>query len=268
MEKKIRVVIIEDVEDDLIWLKERIEETFSETVEIVGEARTVTKAIELFKTEKPDAALMDIKLIGGSAFDILEALKRKNVNLPKIALMSAYNDVEYREKAINEYQNTIVNFIRRPYVEDWEAKLGKAFDAISLAIESTPKPTTVTTPEVEPEPTPTPSVKPTFSIESISGETVRINHADIRYLEAKGHDKYIYLSHDEKEWHRLTKSMKECLEQYPCLVQVSKSHAINRDFFDKTGLDTHNNRAVLLKGMTKKIKIGDEFKNFKDKLKP
>jgi two-component system, LytTR family, response regulator len=262
MEKKIRIVIIEDIEDDRIWLRERIEETFSETVEIVGEAGSVTKAIELIKTTQPDAALMDIKLIGGNAFDILEALKRKNIKLPKIAFMTAFSDLEYREKAINDYQNVIVNFIRRPYVEDWEARLERAFDAISLALESSPKP------ETEPPP-PLVSVStevPTYSIERISGHHVRINHADICYLEADGHYEHIYLSNGKRL--HVNKSMEKCLKEYPSLIQISKSHAINKEFFEKTCFDEDRNLVVILKGIDKKLKIGEKYRNFIAELKP
>ena len=87
------IAIIEDevaIRKEVTWLLERAPD-----VKIVGYSTNVKDAIKLIDLQKPDIILMDIQLIDGTAFDILNELK----DIPEnIIFITAYN--QFAIKAI------------------------------------------------------------------------------------------------------------------------------------------------------------------------
>jgi len=87
------IAIIEDevaIRKEITWLLERAPD-----VKIVGYSTNVKDAIKLIDLQKPDIILMDIQLIDGTAFDILNGLK----DIPEnIIFITAYN--QFAIKAI------------------------------------------------------------------------------------------------------------------------------------------------------------------------
>jgi len=65
--------------DDSAPLRERLAARLVNlgTVEIVGDANDVQKAIEAFRTLKPDVVVLDIQMPGGSGFDVLKVVKKE-----------------------------------------------------------------------------------------------------------------------------------------------------------------------------------------------
>lgn len=95
-------------------------------IEIIGHADNVDDAFLLFQKYRPQTAFMDIKLIGGSAFQLLQRLQRSGLPIPAIVLVSAFP----REAvvALNEYREYVVHFIEKPYLENWEDTFRRAVD--------------------------------------------------------------------------------------------------------------------------------------------
>ncbi|RZM14593.1 MAG: response regulator [Pedobacter sp.] len=87
------IAIIEDevaIRKEITWLLERAPD-----VKIVGYSTNVKDAIKLIDLQKPDIIFMDIQLIDGTAFDILNGLK----DIPEnIIFITAYN--QFAIKAI------------------------------------------------------------------------------------------------------------------------------------------------------------------------
>ncbi len=68
-------------------------------VEIIGEAQDVPGAINLAQKLQPDIAILDINIPGGSGFDVLKELKKKNV---LVIILTSYSSPPFRQKAQKE----------------------------------------------------------------------------------------------------------------------------------------------------------------------
>lgn len=90
----IKAVIIEDEFNALNTLDKLIKYT-QKDIEVVAKIDNVTDAISFLKEETPDLVFLDIELIGGNAFQILEALESISF---KIIFTTAYD--EFAIKAI------------------------------------------------------------------------------------------------------------------------------------------------------------------------
>jgi DNA-binding NarL/FixJ family response regulator len=65
-------------------------------IEIVGHAHNANEAIELIKKSKPDVAILDIRMPGGSGIHVLEIIKLFNKNI-LIIMLTAYPFPQYRQ---------------------------------------------------------------------------------------------------------------------------------------------------------------------------
>ena len=90
----IKAIIIED-EFDLRELNRRLIQNNFNNIEVVGEADSVEGGIELIQKEKPDLVLMDIEIIGGTGFDILQRVIPYSF---KLVVITAFN--QFAIKAI------------------------------------------------------------------------------------------------------------------------------------------------------------------------
>ena len=105
----IQVVIIEDEFNAQNTLSKLLEYT-QKDIEIIAKIDSVDKAIQFLKTHTPDLVFMDIELIGGNAFSILDALK--NISF-KIIFTTAYDDF-----AIQAIRVDAVDYLLKPIDSD------------------------------------------------------------------------------------------------------------------------------------------------------
>lgn len=68
-------------------------------IDKIYEADNVPNAIELLNTIKPDISLIDIKMPGGSGFDVLKVAKQKEINSLSIMLTN-FTFKHYENKSI------------------------------------------------------------------------------------------------------------------------------------------------------------------------
>lgn len=73
---------------------------------------------------------MDIKLIGGDVFILLNKLRKSSIPIPKIVLVTSFP--EFAIKSLNEYRNCVVKYIMQPFLEDWESKFRDAIDTLMI----------------------------------------------------------------------------------------------------------------------------------------
>ena len=98
MSPMIKLLII----DDSSILRERLITLISEIkgINVVGEAETVPEAIESIRKLSPDVITLDIRMPGGSGFDVLRSAKRHKP-APVVIIFTNYPYPQYRKKCMD-----------------------------------------------------------------------------------------------------------------------------------------------------------------------
>lgn len=217
---RLRCVILEDEDDIRGWLVSKLQQ-YSE-LEIVGTATTVDEGFQLIVSEKPDVAFMDVHLIGGNAFALLSRLKDNAIPIPFIVMATGYPD--YVMKALNEYRQYIVQYLVKPFVENWQDKFRKAIDAlISAKLKSLNKKEDTESVKVKPE-----NKEESYIFLQNKGSLIRLDFNKIDYLEAAGSGQSIVVMNDNILQVDMTLSkFIEFLPNY--FVRISRTNIINID---------------------------------------
>ncbi|MHA7057884.1 LytR/AlgR family response regulator transcription factor [Aquimarina sp. M1] len=105
MNKNISVVIIEDEKESLEFLSKILVENFKE-IEIVSSSGGIEESIRVLQLKKPELVFMDIELIDGNAFQILDKISYYEF---EIIFTTGHNN--YIEKAMEYYA---FNFLSKP----------------------------------------------------------------------------------------------------------------------------------------------------------
>ncbi len=119
------IIIIEDNPFSLETLSEIIDRFF-ENKRIVAKYSNAEDALEYLKDGYADAVICDIKLPGMSGLEFAEICTKTHPLIP-IALISAYSQFEYAQKAIN---TNVVSYVLKPVTYD---NLSEAFSALEKA---------------------------------------------------------------------------------------------------------------------------------------
>lgn len=101
-----KLIIIEDEIEVRQSIKSLISTKFK-AIEVVGEADSVVSAIALINEMAPDILLMDIQLIDGNSFEILDHITYKNLS---IIFLTAYS-----EFAIDAFKYAAIDYILKPF---------------------------------------------------------------------------------------------------------------------------------------------------------
>ena len=238
--KTIRCVVIEDELNARTWLIERLQE-FSE-IEIVGQAGSVNKGYDVIVDTKPDAVFLDIKLTGGSAFSILDRLRKNGFDIPYVVITTGFPD--YAAQAINDYSRYVLKYIMKPFTDQCEVVLRDAIDAIIMVLKD----------------------KEATNIVSILGQDdfvmirnveglMRIDFQAIKFITALGKGRIaVFTDSMSKPIDMTLVKFLELLPRY--FKQVSKTHAINMNMLYETQA---SDRTLTLKGYPLAIGIGDVY---------
>ena len=99
-----RAVIV----DDELPARERLRRLLAEieTVDVVGEADSGQRAVELIETLSPDLVLLDIQMPGLNGFEVIEALQ----DPPPVIFVTAYD-----EYAIRAFEVNALDYLLKPY---------------------------------------------------------------------------------------------------------------------------------------------------------
>jgi DNA-binding NarL/FixJ family response regulator len=68
-----------------------------EGLDIIGHAQNASDAIKVIKDSKPDVAILDIRMPGGSGIHVLETIKAY-ASPPMVIMFTAYPYPQYRQK--------------------------------------------------------------------------------------------------------------------------------------------------------------------------
>jgi DNA-binding NarL/FixJ family response regulator len=95
MKSTLRVFIA----DDSVLVRERLQAQLAEMggVELVGQSGNVLESIEAIRRLRPDAAILDIRMPGGSGIQVLEALKQDKT-APLVIMLTAFAYPQYRNR--------------------------------------------------------------------------------------------------------------------------------------------------------------------------
>lgn len=153
----IRALIIEDELNSQNYLKSLLEENFPE-VSVLECLKTFESAKLAIENHKPDLIFLDVEIIGGNGFDVLENLNYLNF---EIIFITAYSQF-----SLQALKKNAVDYILKPFDDD-EFKIGvnKALSRISIKK----------------------SLEKTEKIKIVSlGSTLLLDQLDIKYLQASG----------------------------------------------------------------------------------
>jgi two-component system LytT family response regulator len=244
---KLRTIL---VEDEMI-VREKLKESLEESgrFEVVGEANSVETGLHQIITQRPDLVFLDIKLMGGTGFQLLDELRKTQTMIPPVVLNTGYTEFEFAQQSLNEYRDCVVKILRKPFWEDWENKLSEVVTAVL---------------QYQNPPTPTKHAKVTDRMVIRSGHTSFVVHKeDIKFIEVdsekKGSGKtLIHTLH--RQTYPLNKSLGKLLKEMPAntFIRVSRFCAVNQHFIARYD---HSEQMLYLQGTSRGIPVNEGFKS-------
>lgn len=89
------------IADDSLIVRERLITMLDEVIgiDIVGQAASVTEAINAIQTLQPDVVILDIRMPGGSGIDVLQTIKQAET-APTVIILTNYPYRGYRQKCL------------------------------------------------------------------------------------------------------------------------------------------------------------------------
>lgn len=117
--KKYSTVVVEDDPSIRESLCNKLQS--SSRWNVLGDAESITEALELITKQKPDSVFLDIKLREGDAFRLLEMLDMLKVDIPPIILNTGFAEFEYAQRALNDFSQEIIMLIKKTVL----GKMGK-----------------------------------------------------------------------------------------------------------------------------------------------
>ena len=214
----IRTVLVDDETDNLRILQ-RLLETYCSDISIVGAAEGVETALKLIQTTRPDLAFLDIEMIQGNAFDLLNQL------LPfdfQVIFVTAFD-----EYALRAFKYSAVDYLLKPVdvddlrraVDKVTARTGEKDDLskIKTLLEN------VNAMQISQQ---------KMALPTLNGLSfVTIN--DIIRLESQGHYTRIFLANGEQLM--TTRDIREYEDLLPQAIfyRVHNSHIINLQKIEK-----------------------------------
>lgn len=217
----LRAIAVDDEKAQRSALRYKVEETFGERVALVGEAFSVDSAIAVIKEHQPELVFLDIELIGGTGFDVLDAFA--NPNFAVIFVTS------YPEFGARAFRYDAIDFIVKPIdPAHLQKAVERVFSLRNVGVESNVAPKFITT-----EPTTTESApkEKSWTIKAKDRTVYILEWEQIVHLQADG--KYAIVYHTKGKPFVIAKTLQECSQELPETVfyQTHRSHIINRRYF-------------------------------------
>lgn len=111
--------------DDHVLMREGIRQLleFDGTINVIAEANNGEECLEKLSAELPDVLLLDINMPKKNGIEVLEEIKKKNINV-KVLILTVHNEIDYLIKAVDIGVNGYI-------LKDSEsAELKKAINAV------------------------------------------------------------------------------------------------------------------------------------------
>lgn len=126
--RKLKTLVVEDEGA----IRQELVNALNETVdiEVIGEADSVEGAYHLVKNSAADLIFLDIKLIGGTAFDLLAQLKKEGEKIPPVVVNTGFRDFEFAQRIHNQFGQEVIAILKKPFYEDWEKLQSDIIEAV------------------------------------------------------------------------------------------------------------------------------------------
>lgn len=216
----VSAVIVDDEKANRATLQHKIEEMFSEKILLVGEAFSVDSAIDIISKQKPDIVFLDIELIGGQGFDVLDAFS--NPNFAVIFVTS------FPEFAVRAFRYEAIDYILKPIDPE---HLRKAIERV-FAMRNLGVITNIQAQASSELSEPTDASKEKYWIIKAKDRTIHmLEWNQIVRLKATGKHTIAYLTTGKHI--TIGRTLQECLQELPLSLfyQTHRSHIINRSYF-------------------------------------
>jgi two-component system, LytTR family, response regulator len=106
-----KVIIIEDVTYEVELVKSLLKKLFPQ-VEVIGQADNVEDGVKLIITHKPDFILMDIEIMGGTSYDILNQIQKLNIPIDfEVIFLTGNKKFDYATMA---FAYSALDFLTKP----------------------------------------------------------------------------------------------------------------------------------------------------------
>ncbi len=126
--KQLNIILIDDEKRVRNSLKS-ILEMYCPTANVIGEAENIDEGKELIRTLKPDVVLLDIKMPGGTGFDLLKQLMPLTF---KVIFITAFD-----QYAIQAFKYSAIDYLLKPIIpEDLVNALDKSTEQLNASNES------------------------------------------------------------------------------------------------------------------------------------
>ncbi|MBU2914475.1 LytR/AlgR family response regulator transcription factor [Reichenbachiella agariperforans] len=107
----IKALIIDDEKHVRDEIKDRLADQFSQDIHVIDEAPSVAEALTKINIHEPDLVFLDIDIIGGTGFDVIERLEEVNFQL---IFITGFND-----QAIKAIRIGALDYLLKP-IDDEE----------------------------------------------------------------------------------------------------------------------------------------------------
>lgn len=106
-----KAIIIEDIPAELAHLKQSLA-AYCPEVSVLGEANNVEEALRLIPQKKPELLLMDVEIMGGTSYDLLDQLQKQGHPLDfEIIFMTGHHKFDYATAA---FAYSAIDFLTKP----------------------------------------------------------------------------------------------------------------------------------------------------------
>jgi two-component system, LytTR family, response regulator len=193
-------LIVDDEEKAIALLRKQLKRHCPE-VEIVGEAQRIDEAIRLIELHHPRLIFLDIEMVGGSGFDLLERLKQRDFH---VIFVTAYS-----EFAIKAFRFSVTDYLLKPVNREL---LKQAVNKVKTLIDTS---------------------APVSSIQTLripySGGVAFVPIINIIRMSAEGPYTHIYL--DSGKHYMTSHHLKQFEEHLDSglFLRIHRSHLINRN---------------------------------------
>ncbi len=237
---KITYFILEDILQDFDLLKNRLDEF--EELEFVGHASEVGPAIKQIMATDPDLLFWDLKLIGGTAFEVLKGLDELDVPLPYCIGTTERGNIDM--ETYQRFKHLFIAYFNKPFINS-------LFDDRMRAIILKMRKLLNNGANVVHSPQ-----NGYFFVETpSSGSKVRIDLANIIYIEVQISLLTIYLTDQKMVRLDLALSRFLTLLDEPSIRQVNRNVAVNIRY-----LERYEGMAIYLSGKAEPVVLREGYR--------
>jgi DNA-binding LytR/AlgR family response regulator len=190
---KFTSIIVEDLNSAAVLLQRHCER--SGIIEVLGHFTSAEEALHFLMVNPVDLIFLDVEMPGKSGFEFLDLLKQK----PMVILTTSRT-----EYAFNAFEYHVTDFLHKPFTYQ---RFLESIKKLDRKVQESPSPES-------------------FIFIKVNGKLLRINYADILYIESLGD--YVKFVTPQKKYitHNTIKNLEATIHSFD-FVKVHRSFIVN-----------------------------------------